>query len=176
MPGGRLIPFSVETFGRWGKEALQLLRDAVDAEDMNTGEAFQAEAEKEQGAVPRPRRPWISTAARLKMGRTPGCDACSRLGTGQAGRAHTQACWDRITKIMETTDDGQEAILRAEARMEQYHSIVARGVTPENVADVPAAPSTPVWRSDVEVMELEYEDDDSNQSEDLGFDNAPKTE
>ena len=31
LPGGRLIPFSVETFGRWGKEALQFLRDAVDA-------------------------------------------------------------------------------------------------------------------------------------------------
>ena len=31
LPGGRLIPFSVETFGRWGKEALDFLRGAVDA-------------------------------------------------------------------------------------------------------------------------------------------------
>ena len=31
LPGGRLIPFSVETFGRWGKEALDFLRIAADA-------------------------------------------------------------------------------------------------------------------------------------------------
>ena len=31
LPGGRLIPFSVETFGRWGKEALDFLRSAADA-------------------------------------------------------------------------------------------------------------------------------------------------
>ena len=31
LPGGRLIPFSVETFGRWGKEALDFLRCAADA-------------------------------------------------------------------------------------------------------------------------------------------------
>ena len=31
LPGGRLIPFSVETFGRWGVEALGWLRAAVDA-------------------------------------------------------------------------------------------------------------------------------------------------
>ena len=29
LPGGRLVPFSVETFGRWGKEALDWLRDAA---------------------------------------------------------------------------------------------------------------------------------------------------
>ena len=29
LPGGRLVPFSVETFGRWGKEALDFLRDAA---------------------------------------------------------------------------------------------------------------------------------------------------
>ena len=31
LPGGRLVPFSVETFGRWGTEALGWLRDAADA-------------------------------------------------------------------------------------------------------------------------------------------------
>ena len=31
LPGGRLVPFAVETFGRWGSEALEWLRDAVDA-------------------------------------------------------------------------------------------------------------------------------------------------
>ena len=31
LPGGRLVPFSVETFGRWGAEARGWLRDAVDA-------------------------------------------------------------------------------------------------------------------------------------------------
>ena len=31
LPGGRLVPFSVETFGRWGAEALGWLRDAADA-------------------------------------------------------------------------------------------------------------------------------------------------
>ena len=30
LPGGRLVPFAVETFGRWGKEALEWLRGAVD--------------------------------------------------------------------------------------------------------------------------------------------------
>ena len=29
--GGRLVPFSVETFGRWGAEALEFLRDAAEA-------------------------------------------------------------------------------------------------------------------------------------------------
>ena len=111
--------------------------NAIDAEDMDTGEAFQIEADTEKGAAPKPRRPWISTADRVKMGRTPGCDACNRLGTGQAGRPHTAACWDRVIEIMETTGDGQAAILRAEARMEQCHSIMASGVTPENVGELP---------------------------------------
>ena len=31
LPGGRLVAFSVETFGRWSKEALGFLRDSVDA-------------------------------------------------------------------------------------------------------------------------------------------------
>ena len=31
LPGGRLVPFSVETFGRWGSEALDWLRAAADA-------------------------------------------------------------------------------------------------------------------------------------------------
>ena len=31
LPGGRLVPFSVETFGRWGAEALDFLRDAAQA-------------------------------------------------------------------------------------------------------------------------------------------------
>ena len=31
LPGGRLVPLSVETFGRWGKEATEWLRGAVDA-------------------------------------------------------------------------------------------------------------------------------------------------
>ena len=31
LPGGRLVPLSVETFGRWGAEALGFLRGAVDA-------------------------------------------------------------------------------------------------------------------------------------------------
>ena len=31
LPGGRLVPFSVETFGRWGPEALEFLRDAAQA-------------------------------------------------------------------------------------------------------------------------------------------------
>ena len=31
LPGGRLVPLSVETFGRWGTEALDFLRGAVDA-------------------------------------------------------------------------------------------------------------------------------------------------
>ena len=31
LPGGRLVAFSVETFGRWGTEALDWLRGAVDA-------------------------------------------------------------------------------------------------------------------------------------------------
>ena len=31
LSGGRLVPFAVEIFGRWGKEALDWLREAVDA-------------------------------------------------------------------------------------------------------------------------------------------------
>jgi len=31
LPGGRLVPFSVETFGRWGPEALDFLRGAAQA-------------------------------------------------------------------------------------------------------------------------------------------------
>ena len=31
LPGGRLVAFSVETFGRWGKEAIEWLRAAADA-------------------------------------------------------------------------------------------------------------------------------------------------
>ena len=31
LPGGRLVPLSVETFGRWGSEALGWLRDAANA-------------------------------------------------------------------------------------------------------------------------------------------------
>ena len=31
LPGGRLVPFAVETLGRWGSEALDWLRGAVDA-------------------------------------------------------------------------------------------------------------------------------------------------
>ena len=31
LPGARLVPFSVETFGRWGSEALDFLRDAAHA-------------------------------------------------------------------------------------------------------------------------------------------------
>jgi len=31
VPGGRLVPFSVETFGRWGVEAIEWLRGAADA-------------------------------------------------------------------------------------------------------------------------------------------------
>ena len=31
LPGGRLVPFSAEAFGRWGKEALDWLRDAAHA-------------------------------------------------------------------------------------------------------------------------------------------------
>ena len=31
LPGGRLVPFSVETFGRWGVEAVEWLRGAADA-------------------------------------------------------------------------------------------------------------------------------------------------
>ena len=30
LPGGRLVPFAVETLGRWGSEALDWLRGAVD--------------------------------------------------------------------------------------------------------------------------------------------------
>jgi hypothetical protein len=31
LPGGRLVPFSVETFGRWGKEAMEWLHAAAEA-------------------------------------------------------------------------------------------------------------------------------------------------
>ena len=31
LPGGRLVPFSVKTFGRWGVEAVEWLRGAADA-------------------------------------------------------------------------------------------------------------------------------------------------
>ena len=31
LPAGRLIPFSVETFGRWGDDAVEWLRGAADA-------------------------------------------------------------------------------------------------------------------------------------------------
>ena len=31
VPGGRLVPFSVETFGRWGVETIEWLRGAADA-------------------------------------------------------------------------------------------------------------------------------------------------
>ena len=31
LPGGRLIPFAVETFGRWGSEALEWLQATADA-------------------------------------------------------------------------------------------------------------------------------------------------
>ena len=31
LPGGRLVPLSVETFGRWGSEALKFLRGAAEA-------------------------------------------------------------------------------------------------------------------------------------------------
>ena len=44
--------------------------------------------------------------------------------------------------------------------MEQYHSIVANGVTPESVSELPAAPATPTWPSDEDVLEPDLEEDE----------------
>lgn len=45
--------------------------------------------------------------------------------------------------------------------MEQYHSMMAHGVTPESASELPAAPPTSVWPPDEEVMEPDSEDDAS---------------
>ena len=128
---------------------------AIDFEGMDTGEPFQDKAEEEVSSVQKPRRPWISTATRKTLRRTLGCDACSGLGTGLPGTAQTAACWKRSTQIMETTEEGQEAILKEQARMEQYHNIISASVKPESVQDIPAPalPPTPQLPQDDEVEE-----------------------
>ena len=46
--------------------------------------------------------------------------------------------------------------------MEQYHSIMASGVTPENMCDMPAAPYTPVWPSEAEVGDPDSEGEEND--------------
>ena len=47
LPGGRLVPFSAETFGRWGKEAMEWLRAAAEAVADRVREEQAAEAAAE---------------------------------------------------------------------------------------------------------------------------------
>ena len=80
------------------------------------------------------------------MGRSPGCDGCEALLiTGAAARPHTPECWERITGILESTEAGRIKIARAQARMEQYQSIVANSVTPESFADIPPPAAAARW-------------------------------
>ena len=56
-----------------------------------------------------------------------------------------------INNTAETTDEGQDALLRAQSRMEQYQRIVTESVTPETVAELPA-PLPLVWPEDQETQ------------------------
>ena len=74
------------------------------------------------------------------MGRTPGCKGCEAIFiTGQSARPHSQECWDRITGILESTEDGKATLARSRQRMEQYQSIIAHSVAPD-ASSVPAPP------------------------------------
>ena len=78
------------------------------------------------------------------MGRTPGCDGCEALLiTGAAARPHSSECWERIAGILESSERGKARLARAQARMEQYHSIVSNIVSPESAASLPT-PHAPV--------------------------------
>ena len=130
---------------------------ALDTEDVDASEA-QAAKDLPQPAgpagpqVPKPRRPWLSAQERYEMGRSPGCDGCEALLiTGAAARPHTPECWERITGILESTEAGRIKIARAQARMEQYQSIVANSVFSE--IPIPAAAAR--WPADEDVADQE---------------------
>ena len=134
--------------------------NAVDADELDTGEPFEPEDPSMPGSSKgAPRRPRLTAAQRIELGLTPGCKACERLITGQSGIPHTQECWERVTSILETTEEGRQALLRAQTRMELYSRAVSESVTPETAAQPPPSPP-PVWPENAEVPSDEVSDDD----------------
>ena len=72
---------------------------------------------------------------------------------------HTEECWKRVTMTLETTDQGQDAILRAQSRMEQYQGIMTESATPESASELPA-PLPPVWPEEQEAQRDADSDDE----------------
>ena len=62
--------------------------------------------------------------------------------------------------ILETTDEGQDALLRAQSRMEQYQGIMAESLTPESASELPA-PLPLVWPEEQETPHDADSDDES---------------
>ena len=93
------------------------------------------------------------------MGRSPGCKGCEAMFiTGEPARPHSDECWTRITSILESTEDGQATLARAQTRMEQYRSIIADSVSPESCSVAAPPPAAAHWPAAGE----EAADDDSD--------------
>ena len=139
---------------------------AVDVEDLDTSEPLALADHPPSGsaasgpAIPRTRRPWLSAQKRFEMGKTPACPGCEALLiTGDAPRPHSKECWDRITGILNASEDGQATLARSQARMEQYQQIVANSVAPETLVEA-APPPTPKWPEPNEVEGAESDPED----------------
>lgn len=130
---------------------------AGDANDFHTGEPFDVDSALASSARV-PRRPRLTHAKRIKLGLTPGRRACELILTGELAVPHTEECWKRVASIIEMSDEGQDALLRAESRIEQYHRIMYEILTPEATADNPA-PATPVWLEDKVVDDKDSDDE-----------------
>ena len=160
-----VIDFLQATPQQWEMQgAVTPIGAAFDAQDLDTREA-QAAIDLLQAAgpavphVPRPRRPSLSAQERWEMGGTPGCDACEALLiTGGPQRPHSKECWDRVMKILESTDSGRAKIARAQSRMEQYQSIMANSVAPETSVSI-APPAAAHWPNGGEVVQDDSEGD-----------------
>ena len=97
------------------------------------------------------------------MGRTPACPGCEAMFiTGEPARPHSSECWERITQILEETDDGKATLARAKTRMEQYRRIISDNVAPSG-ADIPAPPPPVAWPAANEVEGAESDGDDVEQ-------------
>ena len=119
-----MIDFLQATPQQWNRQGgVETIGTALDAEDVDTGEPQVAIEDSAPAAasagVPKARRPWLSAQTRWEMGRTPGCKGCEAIFiTGQSARPHSQECWDRITGILESTEDGKATLARSRQRME----------------------------------------------------------
>ena len=123
-----MIDFLQATPQQWNRQGgVEPSGLALDTEDVDTSEpqaAMEDLVPVAAGAgVPKVRCPWLSAQTRWEMGRTPGCKGCEAIFiTGQSARPHSQECWDRITCILESTEEGQATLARYRERLEQYQS------------------------------------------------------